>query len=355
MPKKRRRLSTKAGLPPGTIIHIGEERSGPTEFQVFTFNEHAFEEHVPATIEECSALATSGKVTWINVTGVHESDVLTRAGELFHIHPLALEDISNTEQRPKTEEYDGQTFVVLKMLSYDEREHIINSEQVSIVLAHGLIITFQERHGDVFDPIRERLRAHKGRIRKMGSDYLCYALIDLIVDNYYYILETIGERIEDIQEAIAENPDRKSLLSVQELKKELIYLRKSVWPLRELVARLEKMDSGIITKSTTLYFRDVYDHTIELIDTLESLRDVSSSLVDIYLSSISNRQNVVMKTLTLIATIFMPLTFIAGVYGMNFHVIPELSLPYGYPAVLILMAIIAGAMLIYFKKNGWFR
>ena len=354
--RKRRRLhSFKAGLPPGTVVHIGEERDLPVLFQVFSYNETSVTESTPGTIDECASIANPQKTTWINVDGSHDPTVLTHAGELFHIHPLAVEDIGNTEQRPKAEEYDGQIFVVVKMLSYDDQHKEVLSEQVSIVLMPHLIITFQEHPGDVFDPVRDRIRNNKGRVRRMGADYLAYALLDVIVDNYFSILEVLGERLEDIEDEITENPDRASIIDLQHLKKELIYLRKSIWPLRELTAVLEKRESGLIAKTTLIYLRDVYDHTIELIDTLESLRDISSSLVDIYLSSISNRQNVVMKTLTLIATIFMPLTFIAGLYGMNFKNMPELRFPWGYPAVVGLMAAIAIGMLIYFKKSGWFR
>lgn len=355
MRKRRRKLSFKAGLPPGTVVHIGEERTVPPEYHVLTYNEEGYSEQTPSSIDESSTLVDPSQVTWINVDGIHESPVLTRAGEIFRIHPLALEDIGNTEQRPKAEEYEGQIFVVIKMLTYDEATGTIQSEQVSMVLMPHLLITFQERPGDVFTPVRDRIRNNKGKLRRMGVDYLAYALIDVIVDNYYYILEVLGERLEDLEDEIAENPGKESLSAVQQIKKELIYLRKSIWPLREVAAVLEKRESDLIAKSTVVYLRDVYDHTIELIDTLESLRDISSSLVDIYLSSISNRQNVVMKTLTLIATIFMPLTFIVGVYGMNFKDMPELRLSWGYPAVLGLMAAITIGMLIYFKRNGWFR
>ncbi|WP_455381184.1 magnesium/cobalt transporter CorA [Salinispira pacifica] len=355
MRKRRRKLSLKAGLPPGTIVHIGEESNVPVQYELWSYTDASFTERRPSSLEECNRLIAASGINWINVDGIHDTQTLTQAGELFGIHPLALEDIGNTEQRPKAEEYEGQIFIVLKMLSLDEQSGTIQSEQVSMVLLPHLLITFQERPGDVFAPVRDRIRNNKGRLRRMGSDYLAYALMDVIVDNYYFILEMLGERLEEIEDEIAENPDRESLTMVQQLKKELIYLRKSIWPLREVAGLLEKRESSLIAKSTLLYLRDLYDHTIELIDTLESLRDISSSLIDIYLSSVSSRQNAVMKTLTLIATIFLPLTFIVGWYGMNFKDMPELHFSWGYPAVIALMVAVTVAMLIYFKRSGWFR
>lgn len=353
--RRRHRISGKAGLPPGTVKYIGDEVSGASSFQIFNYSENEADEKVPGSIEECLPMIDFQKTNWLNIDGVHNTEMLQRAGEIFHIHHLALEDIVNMEQRPKMEEYDGTLFIVLKMLSYNESTKQIMDEQVSMILMPHLLITFQLTPGDVFSPIRDRIRNNRGRIRKGGADYLAYALIDIIVDNYFYILERLGEEIEDLEERVAADPERAVLDEIQERKKQLIFLRRCVWPMRELASALEKREVGLIRKATKVYLRDVYDHTVELMDTLESLRDIASSLVDIYLSSISNRQNVVMKTLTLIATIFMPLTFIVGVYGMNFHNMPELATSWGYPAVWGIMAVITVGMLIYFKRNGWFK
>jgi magnesium transporter len=260
----------------------------------------------------------------------------------------------NTGQRPKMEDYGDYLFIVLKMLHYDEKENETKTEQVSLILSSSHVISFQENHeGDVFDPIRERVRSDRGKTRKMGADYLAYSLIDAIVDNYFMVLEKIGEKIEDIEDEMVKNPTPEVLHSIHRLKRELIFLRKSVWPLREVISRLERWESPLIDKSMDVYLRDVYDHTIQVIDALETFRDMLSGMLDIYLSSISNRMNEIMKVLTIITTIFIPLTLIAGIYGMNFKFMPELNSPWGYPMVYIVMLAVTIVMLVYFRRKRW--
>ena len=279
--------------------------------------------------------------------------IIEQVGNSFNVHPLVLEDIANTVQRPKMEDFDDYIFVVLRMLRFDEKDDETKTEQISILLGPDFVISFQEREGDVFDIIRERLRNNKGKIRKMGADYLAYSLIDAIVDNYFVILEKRGETIEEMEDKLVTNPTSETLQALHDLKREMIFLRKSVWPLREVISRLERSESPLINKSTFVYLRDVYDHTIQVMDSVDTFRDMLSGMLDIYLSSVSNRMNEVMKVLTVIATIFIPLTFIAGIYGMNFKYMPELGQAWGYPAVLILMLAIAVVMLINFRRKKW--
>jgi len=285
--------------------------------------------------------------------GIHQLDNIEKIGEHFKIHPLVLEDIMNTGQRPKMEDFNDYLFIVLKMLSYDEEENETKTEQVSLILSSKFVISFQESEGDVFDPVRERIRSDRGRIRKMGVDYLAYSLIDAIVDNYFMVLEKIGEKIEDIEDELVKNPTPEVLHTIHRLKRELIFLRKSVWPLREVISRLERWESPLIDKSIDIYLRDVYDHTIQVIDALETFRDMLSGMLDIYLSSLSNRMNEVMKVLTIIATIFIPLTLISSIYGMNFKYMPELDWFWGYPLVYTVMLAVSAVMLIYFRRKKW--
>ncbi len=348
-----KRRSKKVGLPPGTLVHIGEKKTEKVRISIIDFDELRFEEREVKTIEECLPIKDKPTVTWINVDGIHQVEVVDRIGRCFKLHPLLLEDVVNTDQRPKMEDYGDYIFIVLKMLYYYEKESEIRSEQVSLFLGSNFVLTFQEKEGDVFTPIRDRIRNGKGRIRKMGSDYLAYSLLDAIVDNYFAILEKIGEKVEDIEEDLVTNPSTETIHSIHNLKREMIYLRKSVWPLREVVSRLERWDSALIKDTTVIYLRDVYDHTIQVIDAVETFRDILSGMLDIYLSSISNRMNEVMKVLTIIATIFIPLTLIAGLYGMNFRYMPELEWRWGYPIVIIVMSIIGISMLIYFRRRKW--
>lgn len=349
----------KAGLSPGTLVHVGKKRSEKIKITVIDYDEDEFTEKVVKSVEECFKFKDKDTVTWINIDGLHNVDSIEKLGKNFGVHPLVLEDIVNTNQRPKLEDFEDYIFLVLKMLYTREDDGEVHSEQISMILGKTFVISFQEQDGDIFDNIRDRLRAGKGRIRKMGADYLAYSLMDAIVDNYFIILEKFGETIENMEEDLVANPDPKTLQDIYSLKRELIFLRKSVWPLREVISGLERLESPLIHNSTGIYLRDVYDHTIQVIDTVETYRDMVSGMLDMYLSSISNRMNEVMKVLTIIATIFIPLTFIAGIYGMNFNSeasplnMPELNWYYGYPAVWTVMLSVGLVMFVYFKKRKW--
>ena len=351
--RKTKKHSKKTGLAPGTLIHIGERRLETAQITVMDYDENSFQEKHVDNVEECFQFKTTPTVSWVNIDGLHDISIIEKIGENFDIHSLVLEDILSTGQRPKFEDMEKYLFVVLKMLYFDDKTQTVLSEQVSIVLASNYVISFQENIGDVFDPIRNRIRNAKGRLRKMGADYLMYTLLDAIVDNYFGILEKLGDKIESLEEELVGDPTEKVLKQIYNLKREMVFLRRSVWPLRELISGMERSESTLIKKTTGIYLRDIYDHTIQVIDTVESFRDMVSGMLDIYLSSISNRMNAVMKVLTIIATIFIPLTFVAGVYGMNFKYMPELEWKWAYWAVLGLMGIIGICMLIYFRRKKW--
>jgi magnesium transporter len=344
----------KSGLPPGTPVFVGERKIEKTKITVMDYDENQYQEREIKEAEECFPFKSTPSVTWINIDGIHDVEIIEKLGRNFDLHPLILEDIVNTHQRPKVEEFEQYIYIVLKMLTYDEKAKETRVEQVSLILGSNFVISFQEREGDIFEPVRDRIRNAKGRLRKMGPDYLAYALMDAVVDNYFVILERNGEKIEDLEDDVVSDPRPETLHEIHKLKREMIFLRRSVWPLRELVNMLERGESRLINKSTLIYLRDVYDHTIQVIDTVETYRDMLSGMHDTYLSSISNRMNEVMKVLTIIATIFIPMTFLSGVYGMNFEYMPELKWHWAYFTVWAVMASIAIAMVIYFKKKRWF-
>lgn len=348
-----KKSSKKAGLPPGTLVHVGEKRTEKSRISLIDYDEDHVEEKTDVTLEACLPFKALPTVTWVNVTGVHDMDIISGFGDAFHIHPLVLEDIVHTEQRPKVEDMGDYLYIVVKMLVTGNSEHDFDAEQVSLILGSNYVLSFQEREGDVFDSIRDRIKKGKGRIRKSGSDYLAYTLIDAIVDNYFVILERVGEKIEEIQEDVLAQPDPTTLKQIQDTKHEMIFLRKSVWPLREAISSMERGESPLIQESVKPYLRDVYDHTIQVIDTVETFRDTISGTLDIYLSSLSNKMNEVMKVLTIIATIFIPLTFIAGIYGMNFKYMPELEWEWGYLGVWIVIIVLGGLMLLGFKRKKW--
>ena len=348
--KKR---SSKAGLPPGTLVYVGEKKVESVRITFIDYDEQSFQEKQVSNIEECLKLKDTPTVTWINIDGIHDIELIEKLGKGFELHPLILEDILSTGQRPKFEDYEKYIFIVLKMLSFSDENQSVEAEQVSLILGPNYVVSFQERIGDVFEQVRDRIRKAKGRVRKMGIDYLAYALVDAIVDNYFVILERFGEKIESMEEEVVANPTERTVQQIHSLKREMITLRKSIWPLRELIAGLQKSESSLIKETTDIYLRDVYDHTIQIIDTIESFRDMVSGMLDIYLSSLSNRMNAVMKVLTIIATIFIPLTFVAGIYGMNFEYMPELKVRWAYGAVWLVMIAIAIVMLFYFRRKKW--
>jgi magnesium transporter len=345
--------SVKSGLPPGTLVHIGEKIDREIKITVTDYSEALCEEKELKALKECFYHTDPSIISWINVEGLHDIEVIQQVGECEGLHPLVLEDILNTDQRPKLEDFGEYIYIVLKMLRKGEGSDIA-TEQVSLILGVNFVISFQEGiKGDVFDPIRERIRNDKGKLRSMGADYLVYSLMDAIVDNYFVVLEVTEERIELLEEEVMVSPSAETVRKLHNLKRDMIFLRKSVWPLREVLAAMTRRDSKLISDQVALYLRDVYDHVIQVIDIIEVSRDILSGMLDIYLSSMSNRLNEVMKFLTVIGTIFMPLTFLVGVYGMNFKYLPELEWHYGYYAVWIFMVALSVAMILYFKRKRW--
>ncbi|KXB04011.1 magnesium transporter [candidate division MSBL1 archaeon SCGC-AAA382A03] len=335
----------------------GAKGSRKQKITLVDYDESNFQEKEITNVEECFPFKDKPTITWINVDGLHPPEIPEKIGNYFGLHPLILEDILNTDQRPKIEDFDEHLFVVLKMLYFDkEKDEVFSeqfSEQISFILSSNFVISFQEKGSKVFENIRDRIKNSKGKIRKKGPDYLIYALIDAIVDSYFKILEKFGEKIEFLEEELVEDPNPETLQTIHELKRELISLRKTIWPLREIIGGLSRGETPLIKESTEIYFKDIYDHTIQIIDTIETYREMVSSMLDVYLSSVSNKMNEVMKVLTIIATIFIPLTFIAGLYGMNFAFMPELEWTMGYPIVLLIMVTVAGLMVIYFRRKEW--
>ena len=353
MTKLMKKRSKKSGLPPGTLVHIGEKKTEEIKITVMDYDENTCQEEHFASIEACFVFKDRPSVTWINVEGLHNVENIQKLGDCYGFHPLVLEDILNTDQRPKMEDFDEYVYIVLKMLHNGKNPQTV-AEQVSLILGPNYVISFQEGiEGDVFNSIRERIRTGKGRIRAQGADYLAYSLIDAIVDNYFVIIEKMGERIEDLEDELIKSPVAETLQEIHTLKREMIFLRKAVWPLRELVSSMGRGESSLIKDSTRIYLRDVYDHTIQVIDAIETSRDMLSGMLDIYLSSMSHKMNEIMKFLTIIGTIFIPLTFIVGVYGMNFEYMPELKWRLGYFGLWAVMSGIAVFMLLYFRKKKW--
>lgn len=361
--RSEKKRSKKAGLPPGSLVLIGEQRHEPVRITALDYDEAGCSENRGASVDACIALKGTPPVTWIHVEGL-DVDVVRRLGEGFGLHPLTQEDLLNTDQRPKFEDYGSYLFVVLRMFrpasdaAHENGDSV--SEQVSLCVGDRWVLSFTERESPVFDGVRERLRQGTGKVRRLGADYLAYSLIDSVVDRYFVTLETTGEAVEALEERLVMNPGPEVLRDVYHQKHNLIFLRKSVWPLREVVSALTRSESPLVEEPTRLYFRDVYDHTIQVIDIIETYRDMASGMLDMYMSAVSNRMNEVMKVLTIIATTFIPLTFIAGLYGMNFNTqvsdwnMPELEQPFGYPMVLLLMVVVALGMLYFFKRKRWF-
>ena len=347
----KKKVSKKAGLPPGTLIHVGEKKLENVGIRLIDFDEQGFDEKELSSIDDCLPYKDKPRVTWVNIDGLHDVEIINKIGTQFNLNPLVLEDILNTEQRPKMDDMEDYIFIVAKMIYFNPDDDTIKFEQISFVLWENFVLTFQEDAGDVFEPVRERLRKGKGRIRKMGPDYLLYTLLDALVDSYYGVLERIGEKVEGLEDDLLDSPDPETLQVIHHMKRELVFLRRSVWPVREIIGSLERGESDLINEKTLIYYRDVYDHTIQVIDTIETCRDIVSGMMDLFLSSVSNRMNEVMKMLTIIATIFIPLTFIAGIYGMNFKSMPELEWHWGYPAVWGVMVVVGLLMVIWFKRK----
>lgn len=343
--------SKKTGLLPGSLIHVGHTYTEKSKITLIRYNETSYSEK---EISSPAALgAPEDEITWITVDGLQNTELMEELGNIFKLHPLVLEDILNTNQRPKMEDYGDYLYIVLS--NFTGADDVgMSYEQISIVLGKNFVLSFREKESAIFQPIRERLSCNKGRIRKAGADYLVHAIVDNIVDNYFIVLEALEEKIEFLEDDLVKRTTPATLQAINKLKRELILLRKSLWPLREAISALERTDSLLISESTGVYFKDIYDHVIAVIDSVETYRDMLSNMLDIYLSAVSNKLNEVMKVLTVIATLFMPLTFLAGIYGMNFKYMPELEWRWGYFIILGIMLTVALFMLFYFKRKKWF-
>lgn len=349
----KKRVEAK-GLAPGSLVFIGNQKIEKSSMKIIHYDKEHLEEIDIASVEEIPALKGAKSVSWLNIYGIHDTELIQRIGEIYDLHPLVLEDILNTGQRPKLDEFNNCHFLAMKMLQYDEEEQQVNAEQLSLVLGKDFLITFQERPGDVFEPVRDRIRKHKGRIRSSGNDYLAYALMDTVIDNYIYIVERIGEQIEDLEEKILENPQQETLNQINAFKHEISFLGKVIRPAREMVTRLTRTESDLFHKNTLPFVKDLLDLVTHTTETIDTYREILSDYLNIYHTSMSNRMNEVMKILTIFAAIFIPLTFIAGIYGTNFEYIPELGFRYSYFIMWGVIVVVTIIMLRYFRRKKWF-
>ena len=352
----RKQKKSKIGLPPGTIVYTGDkEKEEPIHLTLIKYDEKNFEMKELEEIEEFFQLRDNQKTNWLIVQGIHNVEIIERLGEKINIHPIVLEDIANIFERTKIEIFDDILFILLKIFKYSTDDgDKLNDKQISILLHEKTVIVFLEDKIEFLKPAINRLQSGFGRIRRHESDYLFYSLIDIIIDSHFTLLEIFGEKVGEIEEELIDNPTKETLFKIQHIKRDIIHIRKTIFPMRETINTIIRGDSPLIKDETNIYFRDAYDHIIRIIETLESYRDMVSGLLDIYLSSISNKMNEVMKVLTIIATIFIPLTFVVGVYGMNFLYMPEIAWKYSYLVVWIVMIIIAIIMIIYFRRKKWF-
>ena len=342
----------KLGQIPGSVIYTGKKPNQKLFIEAFDYTKDKCIVKELTNVEECFNFE-EGSITWININGLNHVNAIEKIGEHYELHPLVLEDIVNISQRPKIDEYEDYLFVVLKMLYYDDNEKIV-SEQVSFILGKEYVLSFQESEGDVFDEVRERIKQGKGRVRTMQSDYLLYILIDAIVDHYFSVIETLGDKIEDFESAIFSGDVGDDVnKNIQDLKREILKVRRAIFPLREVINRIEKIENSLIQKKTITYYRDIYDHIIQVTENIDIYREMIWSLMDMYMTTISNKMNEVMKVLTIMASIFIPLTFIAGIYGMNFEYIPELKYKYSYFVLWGVMIVIFISMVVYFKRKKW--
>lgn len=359
MAKRVRNAAKKLGLKPGSVVYVGRERTEKVHIDVMDYTDSDLHAERVVDAEACFPFKDSPTITWINVDGIHDVALVERLGHHFDMHPLVMEDIVNTGQRPKMEDATDYIFVVMKMLYHSKEDGSLKAEQVSVLFGKNWVITFQETGEDVFDVVRQRIKSTIPRVRFMTSDYLAYTLVDAVVDHYFIALEHIGEEIEALEDEISDNPKLESLETIRDLKKRLIFMRKAVWPLREVIGGLERTESSLIKESTAPYIRDLYEHTIQVIDTVETFRDMMSGLLDLYHTGVSNRMNEVMKVLTIFAAIFIPLGFLVGVYGMNFDTgaspfnLPELGFRFGYPMFWGAVVLIAGGLVWFFRRKHW--
>jgi magnesium transporter len=349
-----RKRAKKAGQPPGTAVYMGRKKATETKITVLTYSEHDFHESEGKTLSDCLPPQKESGVTWVHIDGLKDVAVIQELAKKYNLHPLTVEDILNVDQRPKVEEFEGYAYITLKMLAWHAKRNVFSTEQISFVVGNDFLLSFQESAGEHFKQIRERLRGVSNqRMRQQGSDYLAYRLMDSVVDYYFVVLERIGDQIEKVEDTIIADPQQKNTRTIYRLKRQLMILRKSIWPMREAVSHMTQMEGALISPFTRVYLRDLYDHVVQAIDTVETFRDMLASMLDVYLSSLTNRMNEIMKTLTIIATIFIPITFIASLYGMNFINMPELHWHWGYYMVLGLMSVVVFIMLLYFRRKKW--
>ena len=353
-PKRiKQKRKSKLGLAPGTLLFTGERKMEKVEFSILNYNENQVDELIPKKIDEIITLVDSTKDTlWINIDGIHDESIIESICSKLLVHKLTMEDILSVGQRPKLDEHENYIHIVLNMFMLEDDNSIFD-EQISFILYKNILLSFQEKSGDVFQGVRKRILEGKGLIRKKSSDYLLYALLDSVVDHYFVVLEILGERIDALEEELLENPSNETLSKLHKIRRESLELRRSVYPLREVISKFEKIDESILHPDVRVFIRDLYDHTIQVIDTIEVMRESALALLDLYMNSVSNKMNEIMKVLTIMASIFIPLTFVAGIYGMNFQNMPELQWNYGYFGVWGVMILMVIGMLIYFKSKKW--
>ena len=352
--KTKKRATVKVGSYPGQLTFIGEDRADQVKMEFIQFDRDDFIIKEITNPNQALEYFKAEKVNWLNVDGIHDAQLMEKLGDLLKIDSLVLEDIMNTGHRPKVEEYEDYTFVVLKMLAYNEEEHDISSEQISFVLTNDHVISFQEKPGDVFEPIRDRIRTGLGKVRYSDVDYLAFLLFDIIIDNYFLIIEKFGEQLDGLEERVLVGADEQIMEEIQALKRQLVTVRKAIFPLREMLNFFTKGESNFVSDEYLKYYRDSYDHCLTVMDSLDTYIDTIGSIRDLYMSTISHKMNQIMKVLTIMATLFIPLTFIVGIYGMNFDYMPELKYKYGYFVVWGVMIIITISLVVYFKRKKWF-
>jgi magnesium transporter len=345
--------SKKAGFPPGSLVHVGEVLETEVRITIVDFNKDIIEEHTVESIEQILQYRNKDTVTWVNIEGLGNVDLIGAIGEHFNVHPLVLEDILNTHQRPKLEEYDDYLYFVLKGISLGEDGFSVDYEQISILILNDFVFTIKEKQDEIFNPVKRRLRSSKGHFRSQGADYLAYVILDTIVDSYFTLQDSLDEIVDSVEEELLTTHTTETLATIQRVKRELIFIRRSISPLREMLNAILRSESPLIQEKTLIYFRDISDHVLRISETVESSREMVSGLLDIYITSISNKMNEIMKVLTVFASIFIPLTFIAGIYGMNFEYMPELKWKWAYPTLWVAFVTIPVILLIYFKKKKW--
>ncbi len=351
IPSSRRKK--KVGLPPGTLIYTGDKVKEETKIKVTDYTADRFNSEEFKEIQIDLTKIEKPFIKWIDIYGLTQIKVIEEIGRQFNLHPLVLEDILSPNQTPKLEDFGNYIFAVLQKLSWNQEKEDFDYEQISLILGENYVISFQEWDTNLFNPIYERIHVPKGKVRVMGADYLFYVLIDIIIDDYFIVIEKVGENIENIEDILIKNPEPATLQNIYRLKRSSIELRKSIWPIREVINKLQREQSNLIGDELHIYLRDIYDHIFRISDLLENYRDIIFGMLDMYLSSVSNRMNDIMKVLTIISTIFIPISFLAGFYGMNFHYMPELSKPMAYPILIMIMASIALVMLYFFKRKKW--